>query len=220
MNHSSNHFCDGGLDARDIQPKCECGGADESEVIIHSTYLCAHTLIESPAKQFFTALSVLFQGDKYPWLMSLITDPFNPEESTFCVATLVASRYVVTAARCVQKRSPSSVYGWIDKDIQSKDPLQISMIFVHGDYNETSGYNDIALLKLTSVNMTAHPPACLAEPSDVEVLGGLVGQVYSHEAAREMNVTIDSTTVCSPGIICIIPGSECEVILLEKLITK
>ena len=103
--------------------------------------------------------------------MSLITDPFNPEESTFCVATLVASRYVVTAARCVHKRSPSSVYGWIDDQ-----PLQISRIFVHEEYSETSGYNDIAILKLTSsLNMTAHPPACLAEPSDVEVLGGLEG---------------------------------------------
>ena len=92
------------------------------------------------------------------------------------------------------------------------------MIFVHGDYNEISGYNDIALLKLTSnvkMIMTTLYPACLAEPSDVEVLGGLVGQVYSYEAAREMNVTIDSTTVCSPGIICITPGSICEVILTD-----
>ena len=143
--------------------------------------------------------------------MSLITDPFNPEESTFCVAALVASRYVVTAARCVHRRSPSSVYGWI-----KNQHLQVAGIFVHEDYSETSGSNDIALLKLTSnVNMTAHQPACLAEPSDVEVLGGLVGQVYSYEAAREMNVTIDSTTVCSPGIICITPGSICEVILTD-----
>ena len=143
--------------------------------------------------------------------MSLITDPFNPEESTFCVATLVASRYVVTAARCVHRRSPSSVYGWM-----KNHHLQVAGIFVHENYSETSGYNDIALMKLTShINMTANIPACLAEPSDVEVLGGLVGQVYSYEAAREMNVTIDSTTVCSPGIICITPGSICEVILTD-----
>ena len=32
MNHSSNYFCDGGLDARDIQPECECGGVDGVEV--------------------------------------------------------------------------------------------------------------------------------------------------------------------------------------------
>ena len=32
MNHSSNYYCDGGLDARDIQPKCECGGLDGVEV--------------------------------------------------------------------------------------------------------------------------------------------------------------------------------------------
>ena len=56
----------------------------------------------------------------------------------------------------------------------------------------------------------------------MEVLGGLVGQVYSYEAAREMNVaremnaTIDNTTVCSPGMICISSGSICEVILPDK----
>ena len=36
MNHSSNYFCDGGLDARDIQPECECGGADGVEVITNT----------------------------------------------------------------------------------------------------------------------------------------------------------------------------------------
>ena len=35
ITHSSNHFCDGGLDARDIQPKCECGGLDGVEVSTH-----------------------------------------------------------------------------------------------------------------------------------------------------------------------------------------
>ena len=42
MNHSSNHFCDGGLDARDIQPKCQCGGADGVEVSIQIHTLTQH----------------------------------------------------------------------------------------------------------------------------------------------------------------------------------
>ena len=50
-----------------------------------------------------------FQNYKYPWIVSLISNASQPYLSAFCAGTLVASRYVVTAASCVGARLPASV---------------------------------------------------------------------------------------------------------------
>ncbi|XP_062563418.1 CLIP domain-containing serine protease B4-like [Armigeres subalbatus] len=121
--------------------------------------------------------------DEFPWT-ALINYRFANGSTAFhCGASLINSRYVVTAAHCVEDHTSAlKVVGvrlgeWdldqqIDCDEDDEDTcanapqdMDIEKIVVHEDYDpaDTSSHNDIALIRFTEdVQMSAFvSPVCL-----------------------------------------------------------
>jgi len=119
---------------------------------------------------------------KYPWIASVT---FNNEVQTGgCGATLIASRWAVTAAHCVFSGTITSIVLG-ENDISSIDALdvnrkdvRIAKIVTHPLYNNPGSFsNDIALLKLAEeVDLSVHTPACM--PALGRDFTGNIGTVY------------------------------------------
>ena len=116
--------------------------------------------------------------------------------SQFCGGTLVASKYVVTAAHCMfsdqnaqQPLTTSQVKVRIgDHDIAAtgetsiaEKTIAVSKITNHPNYNPAGGSlnNDITVLELAeAVDLNVYTPACLAQTSDEATFYGKTAQVY------------------------------------------
>ena len=121
-----------------------------------------------------------FKVNKYPWmvLVARFVSNVNPTLEGFCGGTLVASKYVITAAHCLESKesevTPERIKVWHisniflqnknieivqisigDHNIASLDdgglPQMISNVtsFIkHENFNQTNLDNDIALIEL------------------------------------------------------------------------
>jgi len=94
--------------------------------------------------------------DDYPWAVALlrptVSNGFNAQ---FCGGTLIASRWVLTAAHCVEDLSSASeieVAIGINNlnNISITDRKTVNNIFVYPAYDTNSQDNDIALLELAT----------------------------------------------------------------------
>lgn len=97
----------------------------------------------------------------YPWAVALlranVTDPFNAQ---FCGGSLIADRWVLTAAHCVEDFSSASnlevAVGIANLDsISNSDRIVVNNIFVHPNYDAVLQDNDIALLELATASSNA-----------------------------------------------------------------
>ena len=113
----------------------------------------------------------------------------------FCGGTLVAGKYVVTAAHCMfydqdaTRAVPASAITVRlgDHDLASttdttiaKD-VKVKTIFNHENYKPANGSlnNDIAVLELEEeVDLNVYTPACLAKTSDATTFDGKNALVY------------------------------------------
>ena len=111
----------------------------------------------------------------------------------FCGATLVASKYVVTAAHCmfmdkysIHNRTTSDVFvrlGELDLSVTGEESMQektinVTKIIRHENYKRLT-FNDIALLELAEeVDMKIFPPACMARTTDTNTFYGKTAYVY------------------------------------------
>ena len=108
------------------------------------------------------------QINKYPWMVSLVSSGGGH----FCGGTLVASRYVVTAAHCLEGSLPSElavVLGEHDTTVTGEGSLgelslAVAAIFSHENYDSFTLDNDISLLELAEeVDINTYTPACMAQ---------------------------------------------------------
>lgn len=118
--------------------------------------------------------------DEFPWAALIEYSKPNGKTGFHCGATLINSRYAVTAAHCIKKIPRDwQVIGvrlgeWdLDSEIDCLDgdcadkpvDVKIRTIIVHDDYetDNTRQFDDIALIQFTSdVNMTSFiSPVCL-----------------------------------------------------------
>lgn len=84
----------------------------------------------------------------YPFVVSL----HSASGKTFCAGSLIAPKWVVTAAHCVQGRNPAVLSARVDSNdnTQGGEVAQPAEIVVHPDYNPDGAGGDIALIRLTS----------------------------------------------------------------------
>jgi len=131
--------------------------------------------------------------NKYPWMVALMD---GTGSSQFCGGTLVASKYVVTAAHCMffdqnaqQPLTTSQVKVRIgDHDLAAtgetsipEKTISVSKITNHPSYAPAGGSlnNDITVLELAeAVDLNVYTPACLAQTSDESTFYGKTAQVY------------------------------------------
>ena len=124
-------------------------------------------MISQPSTRYFIKVPIC-QINKYPWMVSLVSSGGGH----FCGGTLVASRYVVTAAHCLEGSLPSElavVLGEHDTTVTGEGSigelsLAVAAIFSHENYDSFTLDNDISVLELAEeVDINTYTPACMAQ---------------------------------------------------------
>lgn len=86
----------------------------------------------------------------FPWMVSL---QLKPSGRHFCGATLIHSRFVLTAAHCVENLLASSIQAVVGvRDLQHADnegiTVSVDQIFIHSHYHVERLQADLAVLRL------------------------------------------------------------------------
>ncbi len=121
------------------------------------------------------------QGNKWPWMAAVnyVPGPESTRKSLICGGTLIAPRWVLTAAHCVinsqgQRTLPDNllvVVGSAHRDGSGGEHLRVSAVRTHPNYNRDGLHNDIALLQLASPATVA--PVNVAGAAQLDYLGAV-----------------------------------------------
>jgi secreted trypsin-like serine protease len=161
---------------------------------------------------------------EYPWMAALVSASIsNPYSGQYCGASLIAPRWVLTAAHCVYKSgkviSPSSLDVVVGINNLSDGPtsgtsgqrLDVVQVIPYPGYNFATDDGDVALLKLatpaqlnatvkTIQLVTSNQDALFAPGVSATVTGwgstSYPGVSYPNEL-REVTVPIVSNTTCN-----------------------
>merc|ERR1711981_286813 len=166
--------------------------------------------------------------NKYPWMVALV----GSSGGQFCGGTLVASKYVISAAHCMFTLDGTALantdfqirIGEHDLTTTGEGSLTEMTIDVasytnHEDFIMPN--NDIVMIELAQeVDLTTYTPACMAKTSDTTTFDGKNAWVYGWGALSfgsgdypdvlmEVEVAVVSNEVCSnvysginEGMIC------------------
>ncbi|XP_062713045.1 CLIP domain-containing serine protease B4 [Aedes albopictus] len=162
--------------------KSQCGVSAEKGALV-----CCASMLPQPPNCGADMSNRIFGGqktalDEFPWLALINYRYENGSTKFHCGASLINSRYVVTAAHCVEDHAHQKPFSvrlgeWdVNQDIDCDEddgetcadaPLDVDIekIIIHEGYHprDASSYNDIALIRLTQdVQMSAYiSPVCL-----------------------------------------------------------
>jgi secreted trypsin-like serine protease len=92
----------------------------------------------------------------YPWTAALVNRGFRPARGQFCGGSLIAPKWVITAAHCPYGNDPDDfdvVLGLIDLYAEEKaERISIEEILIHPHYDPNTSDYDIALLRLSKAS--------------------------------------------------------------------
>ncbi|XP_074598084.1 uncharacterized protein LOC141852838 isoform X2 [Brevipalpus obovatus] len=132
---------------------------------------------------------------------------------TFCGATLISERYLVTAAHCVINRFPSSMrvrlgaYDFSDNVDPNAIDYAVKNFRIHGAYDSKSYRNDIAIITLKQevpISSGAIRPICLPDARRTffgreAIVAGWGAREFGGDASkklRQVSVPIWNNTAC------------------------
>ena len=135
----------------------------------------------------------MLQINKYPWLVR-IEGYYGDRWGSMCGGTLVASKYVITAAHCVTIRKGSSVakpadeirtiigdHNLFSSGEELIQPKTVNAIAItnHPSYNGyIGGGYDISIVELEEeLDLDIYTPACLAKSDDATTFDGKMATV-------------------------------------------
>jgi hypothetical protein len=143
---------------------------------------------------------------EWPWQAQL-----NKSGSHWCGGSLIADRWVLTAAHCVQGHNAASfqVNLGVHKRSRPNANVQtrsVSQLLVHPSYNASTGDNDVALMELSSaVSFTKFvQPIALSQTAApvggsafVTGFGNFVSGSGASDTLKEAMLPIQSTATCN-----------------------
>merc|ERR1711915_887646 len=152
--------------------------------------------------------------NEWPWIVSLMDSVSKQKGNHACGGALVASRWVVTAAHCVENYKTADEFKVVlgehdlvldDENELPRRALDVEKFVIHPEYDYDTIDNDIALLKLMDdVDLTPYTPVCL--PNVGDDFEGKTAWVYGWgdnssnqdypDKLQELSVEIVSDAVC------------------------
>ncbi len=148
---------------------------------------------------------------EWPWMAGLVTSSLPNYEGLYCGATLIHSRWAVTAAHCVIGEAPERtdlLLGVNNLKTEAGERIGVKRFIVHPDYDAFTDDADIALVELDAAS--AYAPISVV-PEDVELTGreavvvgwGTTDPVYSvyPPVLQAATVPIVSNAACDSAYI-------------------
>jgi len=90
---------------------------------------------------------------KWPWMAALVRASETNANGFFCGGALIAERWVLTAAHCVEELNPNDFNVILGQDALNNlqgEILSVSRLVIHPRYDTYSLFNDLALVQLSS----------------------------------------------------------------------
>ncbi|CAF3165661.1 unnamed protein product [Rotaria socialis] len=160
---------------------------------VPSSRQCGCSVVQPNTVESKIVDGYMARNNSWPWIVSLrrgkANDPSTVPGFSFCVGSLISSKYVLTAAHCFATVSASQlrkyfvVIGAVYINDTNEQRYKIKTATVHPNYNATTYGNDIALLELQDhvdfsdprVGFICLPPNSLSTYPSEPLIGFAVG---------------------------------------------